>query len=323
MATTLPTRYGWIGLGAMGYPMALNLRKSLPADHSLVVNDVNLAVVERFLEEATKFGPVVSVATAKEVTDQSTCIFTMVPEGSHVKAVFLTPSKGILASDLTAGKLFIDCSTIDPASSNEVAAAVHASSKGLPAHFYDAPVSGGTLGAERATLTIMVGIAKDDPNFPVIKELLSYMGKAIHPMGSPSLGIASKLSNNYISSLIALATAEGMNLAMRLGLDPKVFSEVMKTSSGSSYVNSTYNPVPGVCPDAPSSKGYEGGFKIQLMKKDVGLAIDAARQVDAKIVLGYTGLGAYSAASEDPRCRDKDARVVYRWLGGVEPEVSK
>lgn len=131
-----------------------------------------------------------------------------------------------------------------------------------PPRFFDAPVSGGTAGAEKAILTFMVGAAPDDPSFPVMKEIFSYMGSFIHPMGGPSLGLAAKLSNNYLSGLIALATSEAMNLGMRLGLDPHVLSDCFKTSSGGSWVNSTVNPVPGVCPDAVTSKGYEGGFKV-------------------------------------------------------------
>ncbi|KAL0956714.1 hypothetical protein HGRIS_002836 [Hohenbuehelia grisea] len=319
-SVTLPTRYGWIGLGAMGYPMAMQLRKKLPTHNTLSIYDVNARALQSFVEETKEFGDVSIAASAKEVTEGADCVFVMVPEGEHVKAVFLTPDTGVLAADI-AGKLFIDCSTIDRASSLAVGEAIAAASSSQPAHFYDAPVSGGTIGAEKATLTIMVGIAPSSPHFPLLHALLSLMGSKIYPMGGPSLGLAAKLSNNYISSLIALATAEGMNLGMRLGLDAKVFSECLKTCTGSSWINSDMNPVPGVCPNAVTSKGYEGGFKVQLMKKDLGLAIKAAEQVDAKIVLGHTGLEAYTAASDDPRCRDRDARVVYRWLGGVEPEV--
>jgi 3-hydroxyisobutyrate/3-hydroxypropionate dehydrogenase len=147
------------------------------------------------------------------------------------------------------------------------------------------------------------------------------MGSSIYPIGGPSLGLAAKLSNNYLSALIALATSEAMNLGIRLGLDPHVLSAYIKESSGSNYTNSKYNPVPGVCPDAAASKGYEGGFKVKLMIKDMSLAIKAAEEVGAKLVLADAGLGAYEAAEEDPRCKDKDSRVVYRWLGGIEPEV--
>jgi 3-hydroxyisobutyrate dehydrogenase-like beta-hydroxyacid dehydrogenase len=108
----------------------------------------------------------------------------------------------------------------------------------------------------------MVGTAADDPTFPLLKEILSFMGSAINPCGGPSLGLAAKLSNNYLSGLIALATAEAMNLGMRCGLDPKVLSNCFATSSGGNWTNSTCNPVPGVCPDAVTSRGYKGGFKV-------------------------------------------------------------
>jgi len=153
-------------------------------------------------------------------------------------------------------------STIDPGTSLEVGKAVRASDTSNPASFYDAPVSGGTAGAEKGILTFMVGAAPDDPKFSLLKEILSCMGTSINPCGGPSLGLAAKLSNNYLSGLIALATAEAMNLGMRCGLDPKVLSNCFATSSGGSWVNSTVNPVPGVCPDAVTSRNYEGGFKV-------------------------------------------------------------
>lgn len=198
--------------------------------------------------------------------------------GSHVRSVYLEPETGLLAAGHTSGKLFIDwwglsfthltcfifsiSSTIDPATSLAVGRAVTSSHPSAPPRFYDAPVSGGTAGAEKAILTFMVGVSADDSDFPLLKRIFSYMGTSIHPMGGPSLGLAAKLSNNYLSGIIALATSEAMNLGMRLGLDPKVLSECFKTSSGGSWVNSTVNPVPGVCPNAVTSKGYEGGFKV-------------------------------------------------------------
>jgi 3-hydroxyisobutyrate dehydrogenase-like beta-hydroxyacid dehydrogenase len=179
--------------------------------------------------------------------------------------------------------------------------------------FHDAPVSGGTAGASAGTLTFMVGIEKDSSHLPLLRRIFSLMGKSIHAMGGPSLGLAAKLSNNYLSGMIALATSEAMNLGMRLGLDPNTLSNCFSTSSGGSWVNSTVNPVPGVCPNAVTSKDYKGGFKIELMKKDMTLAIAAAREVDASLVLADAGLEAYTAASNDPRCHGRDSRVVYRW----------
>ncbi|KAJ7594584.1 NAD binding domain of 6-phosphogluconate dehydrogenase-domain-containing protein [Mycena floridula] len=308
----LPTSLGWIGIGAMGYPMASQLRQKLPSTTAITIYDIDTSAVERFVAEYESFGEIVVAENAREVAEKSRCIITIVPEGSHVKAVYLTPEVGLLATS-TSGKLFIDCSTIDPETSLLVGKAVAASDiSGDPPRFYDAPVSGGTAGAEKATLTFMVGASEDEPDFLLLRDLLGYMGTTIRATGGRSLGLAAKLSNNYLSGLIALATAEAMNLGMRLGVDPKTLSELIQTSSGASWVNATVNPVPGVCPDAVTSRGYKGGFKVQLMKKDMSLAIDSARRAGAKLVLADAGLAAYSAAAEDPHCRDLDSRVVYR-----------
>ncbi|KAF8893404.1 6-phosphogluconate dehydrogenase [Infundibulicybe gibba] len=303
MNTNLPRTFGWVGLGAMGYPMAIQLRRKLPPTAEMFIFDLNEVILQHFISETAQFGRVYATESAREVAQQADCIISIVPEGSHVKAIF------------------IDCSTIDITTSRSVGKSVNESHPANPPQFFDAPVSGGTAGAERGALTFMVGAAPDDPHCPMLQHLFSYMGTSIHFAGGPGLGLAAKLSNNYASGLIALATSEAMNLGMRLGLDPKVLSDILKTSSGGSWVNSNVNPVPGVCPNAVTSKGYEGGFKVQLMKKDMTLAVNAAREVDAKLVLGDAGLAAYSAASEDPRCRDKDSRVVYRWLGGIEPTL--
>ncbi len=115
----------------------------------------------------------------------------------------------------------------------------------------------------------MVGISPEDPTFPLLNQLFSYMGTSIHALGGPGLGLAAKLSNNYLSGMIALATSEAMNLGMTLGIDPKVLSDCFSTSSGGSWVNSTVNPVPGVCPNAVTSKGYEGGFKVWIYAQSV------------------------------------------------------
>jgi len=259
--------------------------------------------------------------SSRDIAEKSDFIITIVPEGTHVRTVYLDETTGLLSAADTSGKHFVDCSTIDIATSLHVGEAVRSSSQAKPPTFHDAPVSGGTAGASAATLTFMVGIEKDSPHLPLLWHIFSLMGKSLHAMGRPSLGLAAKLSNNYLSGMITLATSEAMNLGMRLGLDPKTLSDCFATSSGGSWVNSTVNPVPGVCPNAITSKGYEGGFKVQLMKKDMTLAIAAAHEVGANMVLADAGLSAYTAASDDPRCRDKDSRVVYRWLGGLEPDM--
>jgi 3-hydroxyisobutyrate dehydrogenase len=239
----------------------------------------------------------------------------MVPEGSHVRSVYLTPETGVLASDL-GSKILIDCSTIDTGTSLAVRDAC--AEKHPTAKFYDAPVSGGVLGAEKGTLTFMLGCKQDDSNVDLLTKLLSLMGGNVFPCGGASLGLTAKLCNNYCSGLIAIATSEALNIGMHSGMDPRVLANIFHTSTAQSSILDDWNPVPGLCPDAPASKGYKGGFRVQLMKKDFGLAVDTAKRVGVELALGEEGLKLYQRASEDERCKDLDSRVVFRLLGGRE-----
>ncbi|ADV25674.1 Hypothetical Protein CGB_N0070C [Cryptococcus gattii WM276] len=158
----------------------------------------------------------------------------------------------------------------------------------------------------------MIGAEACDPNLDIVKPILDTMGTNLIACGGPTRGLATKICNNYIAGTIAIATAEGMNLAiMRLGVNPKIFSKVVNVSTGASWVNC-------VVPSAPASKGYAPGFRVELMKKDYNLAVDSAKEVGARLVLGPVGLQAYTEASQDPNCVGLDSRVVYRFLGGDE-----
>lgn len=239
----------------------------------------------------------------------------MVPEGSHTRSVYLTEGSGVLASDI-GSKILIDCSTIDTGTSLAVRDAC--AEKHPKARFYDAPVSGGVIGAEKATLTFMLGCAEDDTNVSLLTKLLSLMGGNIFPCGGPSLGLTAKLCNNYCSGLIAIATSEAMNIGMASGMDPRVLANIFHTSTAQSSILDDWCPVPGLCPEAPASKGYKGGFRVQLMKKDFGLAVDTAKRVGVDLALGAEGLKVYEGASKDEKCKDLDSRVIYRYLGGRE-----
>ncbi|RMZ86325.1 hypothetical protein DV736_g6448, partial [Chaetothyriales sp. CBS 134916] len=239
----------------------------------------------------------------------------MLPEGSHVRSVYLDQTTGIL-HDKFRSRVLVDCSTIDTDTCLSVLEAVRA--RHPETSFLDAPVSGGTLGAEAGTLTLMFGCLEDDPSYPALRQLLFMMGKHIVPCGKPSMGLTAKFCNNYCSGLIALATAEAMNIGMRSGMDPRLLARVFSSSTAQSTICDKWHPVPGVCPDAPSSRGYQGGFKVQLMVKDFGLAVQAADKVGATMLIGRPGLDAYRSASNDPKCRDLDSRVVFRHIGGNE-----
>lgn len=239
----------------------------------------------------------------------------MLPEGHHVKQVYLDNSNGIVNANI-GGKVFIDCSTIDTASSIEVGKTIR--EKHPTASFYDAPVSGGVLGAKKATLGIFLGCDESDPNFPPLKEILGMMGNNIIACGGPSLGLVSKLANNYLSGTIAIATAEAMNMGMRAGVNARTLAAVISAGSGKNHIADKFNPVPGICPEAPSSNAYQGGFKVELMRKDMTLATQMATSVGAETALAAASLQTYNDACADPRCAGLDSRVVYRYLGGNE-----
>ncbi|OJD38120.1 3-hydroxyisobutyrate dehydrogenase [Diplodia corticola] len=306
---------GFIGLGTMGLPMLENLIQKLSDETNFYVYDISASVMDSLCAQYPE--KVHACANSREVADKSNVILSMVPEGSHVRAVYLTPDTGVLAGN-TSHKLLIDCSTIDTATSLQVRAAATASSSSSSASFYDAPVSGGQLGAQRATLTFMLGCARTDGNLPALRALLGRMGAAVFACGGPALGLTAKLCNNYCSGLVAIATSEAMCIGMAAGMDPRVLRDVFHASTAQSCVLDRWCPVPGVVPGVPSSDGYRGGFKVQLMRKDFGLAVDAARRLGVRLVLGEKGLETYTATVDDARCRDLDSRVVYRYLGGRE-----
>ncbi|KAK4160590.1 NAD binding domain of 6-phosphogluconate dehydrogenase-domain-containing protein [Cladorrhinum sp. PSN259] len=316
---------GFIGLGAMGKPMVTNLAKRLDNPTNSIKIHV-YDVVSAPMDDLHSSFPniIVKCSSPRDVTEKSTVIFTMLPEGSHVKSVYLDPSTGIIAALTTppsspirpiTQKLLVDSSTIDTATHLDVKSILRHYDHVL---FYDAPVSGGVLGAINATIAFFVGCTSNDPLFPKIQRLLSCMGREVIPCGGPSLGLAAKLANNYLSGTITIACAEAMDMGMRAGLHPLTLKQVFNAGTAQNAICDDFNPVPGVCPKAPSSNGYKGGFRVQLMRKDIGLAVDMARRVGARNVLGVSTLGVYAAASEAADCKDLDSRVVYRFLGGRE-----
>jgi 3-hydroxyisobutyrate dehydrogenase len=293
-------RIGFIGLGNMGLPMALNLIK---AGHEVSGFDLSPQGVEKLKAGGGKPGKDV-----QSLAEESEVVITMLPAGKHVRDVYLG-ANGIIAK-AKPGALLIDSSTIDVESARAVGAA--AAAKGLL--MLDAPVSGGVGGAQAGTLTFMVG--GPDAAFAKAEPLLSVMGKNIVHAGAAGAGQAAKICNNMILGISMIAVSEAFVLAEKLGLDPQKLFDISSKSSGQCWSLTTYCPVPGPVPTSPANRDYQAGFTAAMMLKDLNLAQDAARASGATTPLGADAAsiyGLYVGQGEGGR----DFSGVIRFLRGA------
>jgi 3-hydroxyisobutyrate dehydrogenase len=225
----------------------------------------------------------------------------------------LEPATLVTEGFINKARLFIDCSTIDPTTSAEVAEAAHSTGQGK---FIDAPMSGGVIGAEAGTLTFMIGAAPE--TVEQTTAVLSFMGRRVLHLGGQGAGLKGKLANNYLLALNNVATAEAMSMGIKWGLDAKALAGMINISTGKCWPSEVNNPVPGVIAGSPASRDYEGGFGVSLATKDLKLALKAAVEADVKLALGEAARNVYEAAEQDENCKGRDFSVVYRYLGGKE-----
>jgi 3-hydroxyisobutyrate dehydrogenase len=250
----------FIGLGNMGGPMALNLIK---AGHTLSVFDISPTALQVLADQGARVA-----ASARDAVANASVVVSMLPASKHVEQLYLGET-GIIAA-LRADTLILECSTISASSAREVARA--ASAAGIA--MLDAPVSGGTGGAVAGTLTFMVG--GPAAVLEGARPLLQAMGKNIYHAGAHGAGQLAKICNNMLLGILMAGSAEALALGMANGIDPQVLSDIMSKSSGRNWALELYNPVPGVMDNTPASRGYSGGFGVDLMLKDLGLAVQAA-----------------------------------------------
>lgn len=271
-------KVAFIGLGNMGGPMAINLVK---AGHQVCVFDLS----EQAVAQVVKHGATTQVQASDCVKDAE-FIISMLPAGKHVEAVYL--SENGLINHISEGSLVIDSSTIDSATSIKVGTAL--SKKGI--NFIDAPVSGGVGGAVAGTLSFMVGGSNAD--FSHAKTVLDNMGKNIFHAGEHGAGQVAKVCNNMLLSVLMVGTSEALQLGISNGLDPAVLSNIMSKSSGSNWTLDVYNPCPDVMENVPSSNNYDGGFMVDLMAKDLGLAMDTAVTSQSSTPMGSLARSLYA-----------------------------
>ena len=270
-------KIGFIGLGNMGGPMA---RKLVQAGHSVTAFDLVAEARSRAEADGCALA-----ASAAEAAAGAEFVVSMLPAGAHVERVWLGDGGALAATGPDA--VLVDCSTIAAETARRVAAAAAEQGRAL----LDAPVSGGVGGAEAGTLTFMVG--GDGGALERARPLFEAMGKNVFHAGDSGAGQVAKMCNNMLLAVLMTGTAEAIQLGVANGLDPAVLSDIMKQSSGGNWALNAYNPYPGVMEGVPASRGYTGGFLVDLMIKDLGLAQDAAAASGQSTPLGALARALY------------------------------
>ena len=281
------SKIGFVGLGAMG----LRMSKNVMSKYKVIGYDIQ---------------PIKDIEMAKNVKDvfsKSDVIISMLPTSNHVDSV----AKDV--KELLNGKLWIDSSTVDPLSSKSW----HAFVKSCGGYSLDAPVSGGINGAEKATLTFMVGGQEKILNDKAM-DILKTMGKNIVHCGDDGMGSVAKVCNNMLLGTTMLAVSETLLLGKKLGMDPKMLTQILNTSSGRCWSSDTYNPAPNVMENVPSSNNYKPGFAVKLCNKDMKLALNSAIKSGSPVFLAAVAQQAYTHMENNSEFSEKDFSAIYKYL---------
>ena len=280
-------RVAFLGLGHMGLPMALNLVK---AGYDVTGFDVVPAAID-----AARAAGIPVADSGQEAAASAEVVITMFPSGRHVIDAYRGSSDadGLLAV-AASGTLFVDSSTIAVDEAREA----HALAEAAGHRSLDAPVSGGVVGAENATLAFMVGGSDDD--FEAARPVLEAMGQRIVHCGGAGLGQAAKVCNNMILAVSQIVVSEAFVLGERLGLSHQALFDVASNASGQCWALTTNCPVPGPVPTSPANRDYQPGFAGALMNKDLGLAEHAIVSTGVDARMGMLAREIYRAYSDGP-----------------------
>ena len=258
---------GFIGLGNMGSKMALHL---INDGYHVFGYDLN----ENLIDQLSNQG-VIKIKSLSDFAQNIDVIITMLPDGHIVQKVI-----NEILSETKNNPIFIDCSTIDV--NNAIALNNFCLTKKIK--FLDAPVSGGTKGAENGTLTFMVG--GEEAIFTLVSPLLDLMGSKSVYCGNSGSGQAAKLCNNMLLATTMIGVSESFNMAKNLNLDLGILFDVISTATGSCWAVNNYCPIPNVGPLTPADNDFLPGFSAKLMSKDLKLAITAAKESNSSVNFG-------------------------------------
>ena len=258
-------KVGFIGIGQMGRPMSRNI---LQAGHELMVNDARKEAAAALLEKGAAWAD-----TPETLARECQLVVTCLPSPQIVEQVALG-EKGLIKG-WKKGDIYIDMSTNSPTTVRRIAEAAGP----LGVEMLDAPVSGGTRGADQGTLTIMVG--GETGTLEKARPVLEAMGKKVFHLGSVGCGNAAKLVNNMIALACGSIVAEGFVLGVKAGIDPVALYEIIKVSTGNNWSLQQY-------PDTVLKGNFEPGFKISLAYKDINLALSLGEEYGVPLPVGLT-----------------------------------
>ena len=278
---------GFIGLGNMGNPMALNMVKK---GHALIVYDLNANAMKNLVAAGAK-----GAASAAEVAGSADVILTSLPGTPEVEAAYL--GAGGIVELAKAGATLIDLSSVLPSTPKKIEA--RAKARGLK--FLEAPVSGGVTGAAAATLAIMTG--GDTGVLEESRPLLSAIGKNIYHVGPVGAANTVKAINNMMSTVNACAMMEGLMVGIKAGIDLKTMADIIKTSSGNSNALARVDR-------ALIPRDFEPGFKVALMNKDLDTFHAIAKEVHVPVNLSNIAQQ-YQQSALAAGLGEKDTSVIF------------
>jgi len=295
--------YAFVGLGAMGYGMASNIRQKIPSSSVFYIYDVYQPACDRFISEFGKFGPIVVAKSVKEAAGNAKVLISSLPSTEAVLQVLLDETNGLIAAPVDPERLILETSTNASSVARDLSAKIAEAQRGT---LVDTPVSGGQSASLAGKLSFMIGHAEPNPSDPLglrLEKVLTMMGdsKKLFWCGKTGAGLAAKISNNYIACTIYLVIAEAMAIGVRSGIDPKLLRDVIHNSSGQSFMGDIISTVP--------SAHLKGGFPVNLMLKDVGLGVAVGKETGVEPTMALAALDIWKKSVEDPSIVNTDGFV--------------
>ena len=296
----MSARYGYVGIGNMGGPMAANLSRT---GSEVIIGDLNTAAVEAFTTEHETARPANGLAA---VGQDAEAVFTCLPNGKIVREAVL--GEGGVAVGMAEGAVLVDMSSSSPMGTIELGKEL--ADRGI--RMVDAPVSGGVPRAIEGTIAIMVGGAKED--IEKVRPALDAMGGQIFETGDLGSAHAMKAINNVLSATNFVVGVEALVIGKKFGLDPENMVDILNFSSGKNSATE------GKLKQYVLSRGFDSGFSMDLMIKDVATALDLAHEMGAPWMVGGTVYEMYQAA-RGHMIDNADNSDIARWIeanGGIE-----